>query len=601
MIRQQLQDYFSEIDSKSEMVEEFSIGEKIGLILNVKQEKIQNQEEFADFLAFQFVPNYKNQETGWKTYFGPKIVWRNDNNEFIEFPSIQQVNQDMLLYWRNRVKNFNNPILIYRYANLVFDFEPVILNKNIDYELAQEIIDRGVDVCLNNLSDGLGCKFKLERCLKLALQINDNERLNKLKKVIFETEIKYAQDDKPGLWGYSFQWLVLDHGKNINLNEEEKSNIITNIENRLLRLSSVDNPDPWHIECAVKLLASYYSINKDEENLKRVLLNLENAFRHNEYSNSDGMLIGSYLEQLKGIYSDHASFEFAKQARDKIINELGNLGNCVKFNTHQISVETEIKQKDIDNFIVSIFGDSDSTPLNIVLGKIAVNFILRKGMVDEQLKDLSKNHPFSYLAGRVVNSEDGYPMAKFGSIEDDYDKHLLENFSRNLHFHAVFLRMIFDKLRKVYTPEIIIENILLSPVFRGDDRDYILKLLKHFWNQEYLAVSCISVPLIEDAVRNLSRMNGITYIKFNGQGGYDVLELDRLLRSGLIKETFQKLGEDTEYYFRALLTERIGWNLRNNIAHGINKKFFDNEDVANRLVHVLLCLALIRKNEEVSE
>jgi len=200
-----------------------------------------------------------------------------------------------------------------------------------------------------------------------------------------------------------------------------------------------------------------------------------------------------------------------------------------------------------------------------------------------------------------VNSEDGYPMAKFGSIEDDYDKHLLENFSRNLHFHAVFLRMIFDKLRKVYTPEIIIENILLSPVFRGDDRDYILKLLKHFWNQEYLAVSCISVPLIEDAVRNLSRMNGITYIKFNGQGGYDVLELDRLLRSGLIKETFQKLGEDTEYYFRALLTERIGWNLRNNIAHGINKKFFDNEDVANRLVHVLLCLALIRKNEEVSE
>ncbi len=598
MIRKELKTYFSELDSKPELVEEYSIGEKIGEILNVRQQKISDKEELADYLAFEFMPNYKNQETGWKTYFGPKVVWKNDKDEFIEFPSIQQVDQDILSYWRTKVDNLKNPILLYRYANLVFDLEPVILKNNIDFKLAQKIIDSGIDICSNNLNDGLGCRFKLERCFKLALQINDSERIARLKNVIFDIEIKYAEDDKPGLWGHTFQWLILDNNRNASLSDEEKNKIITNIEERLSRLLALDNSDPWHVECAVRLLAPYYFNNRDEKNLKRVLLNFENTFRNNQYANSDGMLVSNYLEQLKDIYSDYTSFDFAKESRDRIINELGTLGDRGKFNTHQISVETQIKQKDIDKFLTSIFGDDDSAPVNMVLGKTAVNFILKKQVVDEQLKDLSKNHPLSYLIGHVMASEDGYPMVKFGSIEEDYDKHLLENFSRNLHFHAVFLRMVFDKMRKIFTPEIVAENFLLSPVFRDDDKEYVLKLLKHFWDEDYLAVGCISIPLIEDSIRNLSRLNGQTYIKGNGQGGYDVVELDKLLRQGFIKETFQKLGEDVEYYFRALLTERVGWNLRNNFAHGINKNLFKTEDVANRLLHVLLCLSLVRKNEQ---
>jgi hypothetical protein len=67
---------------------------------------------------------------------------------------------------------------------------------------------------------------------------------------------------------------------------------------------------------------------------------------------------------------------------------------------------------------------------------------------------------------------------------------------------------------------------------------------------------------------------------------------------GLVKAVFKTMGGDIEYYLRVLLTERIGWNLRNNFAHGINKKLFESEDVANRLVHVLICLSLVRSNKK---
>lgn len=598
MIRRGLQDYFAELENKLESIEEFAIGEKIGEILNVKQEKLSDKEELAEYIAFQFMDHYSNKDSGWGIYFGPKIVWKNESGEFVEFPSIKQVDSEILAYWRKRAVECKHPVLVHRYADLVFNFEPAVLKKNIDFTLAQKIIDSGIEICNTNLNDGLGCRFKLERCLSLAVQINDETRMSGLKDVIIATEKKYAEDNKPGLWGYAFQWLVLEKKLNLALSNEEIRNLLDDLEGRLKRFMAMEDPDPWHVECVIRLLASYYSINNDEANLKRVLNDFETAFRKNKYANSDGMLITNYLEKFIDIYLEYSVFQFAKDARVRIINELSSLGNRGKFAMHEFSTEIKVENADIEKFVTAIFGVDNSDSPDKIIAKIAVNFILRKKTVADQLNDLSKNHPLTYLMSHVISSEDGYPIVKFGSITEDYDKHLLENFSRNLHFHAFFLRIAFDKLRELYIPEKILDVLFLSPVFEEDDKDYILKLLKSFWDKDYLTTCCLSVPLIEDAVRNLYRINNQTYIRPNVDDGYDVVNLDKLLNRGLIREVFQAVGEDAEYYFRVLLTERVGWNLRNNFAHGINIKLFESEDVANRLVHVLFCLSLVRNSEQ---
>ena len=596
MIRKALQDYYSELDNKIEPIEEFRLGEKVGEILNTKQEKLTDKKELAEYMAFQFMAHYPNKDTGWGTYHGPMFVLPNQQGQFVEFPSIKLIDQEMLDYWKKRAGEAKHPIMANRYADLVFDFEPVILKKSIDFTMAQKVIDSAIEICNLNLDDGLGCKSKLERALGLAIQINDSVRIQKLKDAIIATESKYAEDDKPGLWGHAFKWLVLDKTEKITLSEEEKGALLTDLEDRLKRLMDTEDPDPWRVECAVRLLAPYYSANQDEVNLKRVLDDFETSYRKNKYANSDGMLISNYLEKLIDIYLEYASFQFAKDARARIVNELSNLGERGKFAMHEISTEIKIKNEEIEQFITGIFGQGNSDPLEKVIAKIAANFILRKKSVEDQLNDLAKNHPITYLVNHVMASEEGYPIVKFGSIDEDYDKHLLENFSRNLHFQAVFLRIAFDKVRELYTPEQVTDVLLLSPVFRTEDKAYILKLLKSFCDKDYLTTCCLSIPLIEDAVRNLYRINNQTYIRPNDDGGYDVLSLDKLLGRGLIKAIFQTMGENVEYYLRVLLTERVGWNLRNNFAHGINKKLFESEDVASRLVHVLICLSLIRKN-----
>lgn len=96
-------------------------------------------------------------------------------------------------------------------------------------------------------------------------------------------------------------------------------------------------------------------------------------------------------------------------------------------------------------------------------------------------------------------------------------------------------------------------------------------------------------------------MSGISTIKPNDDGGYDERSLYELVKSGVIKRVFSTKGEDVEYYFHVLLTCRIGWNLRNNFAHGINKNSLAEENVANRLMHIILCLSQIRKNDKQEE
>jgi len=597
MIRKKLKQYLGQLENKVEPIDEFSLGEDIGKILNVKQEQLTNSEELAEYIAFKFVANYRDQKTGG-TYYGPMFVLTNKQGKPVEFPSIQQIDEHVLDYWRVRAKESKHPILVNRYANLVFDFEPAVLKKNIDFKIAQKVIDSTIEICEKNINDGLGCKSKLERALTLAIQINDAQRLQKLKDVLIKTEDKFAEDNKPGLWGYAFRWLLLNNSEKITLSENEKNRLVNDLEKKLGRLMANKEPDPWHVECAVKPLAEYYAKNKDENAIKAVLDKLELAFRKNKRANSDGMLISNYLEKLIEIYLQYSSFNFAKEAREKIINELSNLGDRGKFATSQISTEVTIKNEDIDKFIKSIFGSGKSDPLEKIMAKIAVNLMVKKKFSENQLNDLVKKHPVSYLCSHVIASEDGYPVAKFGSIDEDYDSHLLKNFSRNLHFQSFFLKVAFDEIIKRYTPEKVTDILLLSPVFRSEDKNYILKLLKSFWAKDYLVTCCLSIPIIEDAIRNLHRINNRTFIKpSRWRNGYDVFGLDELLRGGLIKEVYKTLGEDVEYYLRVLLTEPIGWNLRNNFAHGINKKLFESEDVAGRLIHILICLSLIRNNK----
>ena len=355
---------------------EHDIAKEIKEILKKDEKYEPTKEDIAEQMAFDFMAEYSNDNSGWGTYHGPMFVLPNDKDQMVEYPSIKRIDQETLEYWTKRAKESKNPILSSRYADLVVDFSQKVLSKNADIDLFQIVIDSNITVCEKSLAEPLDCKTKIKRALILAIQTNDQTRIGKSKDAIIKLEKDIAIDDKPGLWGFAFKWLLLDFAERIIFEDKEKNGLINELEEKLRRIEK----NPWLAENAVSLLAEYYANEKDEENLMRVLGVLEKSLKTNERSNSDALLKTHAYEQIHEIYRKYASrFAEAEKANKRLSQEIGQLDLDWEKSLKEISVETKIKQKDIDDYLKGIFGKNKDDTLEMIMAKVAVSHLPKNG------------------------------------------------------------------------------------------------------------------------------------------------------------------------------------------------------------------------------
>jgi len=575
---------------------EHDIAQKIKDILKKDEKYEPTKEDIAEQIAFDFMADYPNDNSGWETYHGPMFVLPNDKGQMVEYPSIRRVDQEMLEYWTKRAKESKNPILSSRYADLVVDFSLKILSKNADIGLFQIVIDSNIIICEKSLADPLDCKTKIKRALILAIQTNDQKRISKTKNTIIKLEKDIAIDDKPGLWGFAFKWLILDFSKKIILEDKEKNELINEIEGRLKR----EEKNPWLAENAVSLLAEYYTREKDEKNLMRVLGVLENSLKTNERSNSDALLKTHAYEQIHEIYRKYASsFAEAEKANKRLSQEIGQLDLDWDKSLKEISVETKIKNEDIENYLKGIFGENKDDKLEMVMAKIAVSHLPRKDVVKKQLDDVSSKHPIQFLCTKQIISDDGVPIAKLSTLDEDYDNHFQSYALQYMQFGSFFLSLTMDELRKQYSKEKILEYFEKAVIFENENQEYLKRAISAYWDEDYLVASHLFNPLIESGIRELVKIcGGLVLVPDEKLNGYKNVLLGGLLKNDQIFENvFSKSGHNVLFYFRLVLTEKLGMNLRNDFAHGLGKKKFFGRDASDRLFHILIWLSVVRKKE----
>jgi hypothetical protein len=70
---------------------------------------------------------------------------------------------------------------------------------------------------------------------------------------------------------------------------------------------------------------------------------------------------------------------------------------------------------------------------------------------------------------------------------------------------------------------------------------------------------------------------------------------DDLLREEAVVKT---LGENVVHYFRVLFTDQRGWNIRNDVCHGITPLAAFSPQLTDRILHALLVLAVLRARAE---
>ena len=555
------------LESISEAVSEHNISERIR---NFTKEKF--GQDIPDILiweqmAFDFIEKYPNEKSGWGTYFGPSFVLPNEEGKMVEYPSIQRITSKIISYWEKRAKESTHPIFKARYSNLVWDFSEKITGKKPHYSNAQLYIDSIIEIAEKDLHKySLDAIEKLERALSLALSINDKERINRLIEAIISYERKIGEDDKPGLWGFSYEFLIKN--KKVPISDDKKRAIIIDLEKRFDRLLKGNNH--WAAQRAALLLVDYHSKIR-----KKILLRYGKLIQR-QAEKASPLVAGAWLEELYHLYLQYGM----KDEADKISNKIRESGRKAKDELKEIKIPIEISKNGLEKYI-NWLTDGD---LKTVLQKIAVNYIPKKA-------------PISFLSTHKIMDAEGRPVATVGSQEEDIDGHIVLQISQNMQISSIFLRETLNTLIDKFklTTEKIIDYLYESPIFDERRKEFLIEGIEAYLKGNYVVSLHILIPQIEAIIRNLSEKVGIPILKPSRTGGFFYRTLDELLREkGIIKV----LSEDMCLYFRVLLTDPRGWNLRNEVCHGISGPERFNQISDDRIFHALLCLALVKEKRD---
>ena len=433
---------------------------------------------------------------------------------------------------------------------------------------------------------------KLRHALQVAVRLNDAGRVERVRDTILAYGDKVGEDDKPGLWCFVFDSLW--DQKNVPLTDAQKAKIIDDLEGRLRRLSDTSGNRPvntWAAELAAVRLAQHYQAEGRPAEVKRVLLKYGAAFEK-KAENATAMLAQAWLGQVHQIYRDFG----LKDDAERLLRKVRALGPKALNDLKPIEAEIEVPKEQMDGFVTEMTeGD-----LETALGRIAVYYLPRRGDIEKQMKELSATYPLSFLLSNQIMDHEGRPTATVGSLEDDLEGRVVMQMAQNMQFVGMFFRQVMSTAvaKFAITPEKLVDHICRSQLFDDDSKAVLGRGIKAYLEGDSLVAIHVLMPKIENAIRTLVEATGGTVLKPNRSGGQDLKIFDELVRDDRIIAVFGKAGNDVSLYMRVLLTDRRGINLRNRVFHGIAPASTFNLTFADRVVHVLLILALLRKKEE---
>lgn len=535
-----------------------------------------------EVIAFSFSENQDDSGNSG-TYFGPMWTGTNAVGEVVENPSRQDINADMFVYLEARSQQTTNPLLKARYIGLLWDFTNQVVGNKPKFAFAVNNVEALLRIAAENLNEyEVDAIQKLKRALYLAMSLNNPTLIERARDAILDYETRVAQDDKAGLWGFSFDTLV--GNKKVALPELLEARIIQELEDRLARLIA-NGVDPFICEHAAERLAGYYQAKGQQGEVERVISVLGGSFELSA-SKSTPLHALTVLERTHKLYLQYGLRDDAA----RILKNIRSAGPAARDDLQPFKHEFEINREEFENHLQQFLkGDAVQA-----LEHVALAHIPQRGQIEKQLDDLSKTAPLSFMFQRQVMDASGRTIATIGSLDDDLDGHVVHQMSQNMGISQIFLHAVLSKVFETYQIETdqLLDYLLSSAVISEQQKNFLQSGISAYFDAKFDVAIHLLIPQIEAALRNIAELSGGAVLKTARGGGFHLKTLDELLRSAQVEAV---LNSDVTLYLRVLLTDQRGWNIRNSVCHGMSPFDQMSKGIADRLIHVLLLLPLIQE------
>jgi hypothetical protein len=536
---------------------------------------------WSEVLAFALEGNAR-QQSPWNTYFGPNSSGVHQDGRQLYFPDIAGTEGLAVAHWAQRAQELKHPVLKARYADLAWDMSRAIAKTNPDPIMARMAIDAYLASLAAKLRVDDHSYFNAAiRALDLAVMIRDEPRINSSRETLLQQH-RDAMAEERGMW-----WLAVDRlmdDKRAGLTDVERDQLIADMEGLLTRFSNSADPtgfDPHATEGVGRRLIKYYNKAGKRDDTKRLHEVIARAFEH--FASLGGAMIASWaLQTAINAYRDAGLTKESRRLRIVMEEKIEQSQDEMV----PIRTETAIPREDMESYIQTIV----TSDLGETFARLAVSFIDRRADMEKVVQASLEEAPLAARVGQTIMAKN-HIAAKVGSVEDDPFGRLVRQAAQAASLSDVWLVNVFNRAIETHgvTPGHFASWAARAGLF--DDLTLLIEGVRAWFDQDYIKAVHVLVPQVEHGLRGIVSMLDLPVTKPHPtiSGVSVAINMGDILYS---KEITEALGPDLTLYFLTLYADPRGFNLRNNIAHGLMEADRIGYGVATRVIHTLLVLGL---------
>lgn len=558
---------------------------------------------YADTVAFQFQRSLTTEGRTWGIYWTELASGAYaDGRPFLN-PDIATISQEIIDHWVWRSETLSHPILVSRYADLVWEIgkyrgRPSSADsadgarpKTPPVSLAHRAIDAYLQAVNQQLynSEFFAWAY-IDRAIELAATVNDSERLTKLKTALFALKDKLAGEEGRFAW-WRFDDILWSRAKHLHLDAANIGQAIAVLECALTRASDTSNPETFDPHVALKAadrLARRRAQTKEPEEAARALKAAALA-QEAAAGLAEGMTAIALLEELLPRYRAAGMPDDVARVEAAIRGQAERARGEMKLYSVPVNISMEEMDHWSDQFLQGTLAEG--------LERLARDCLLKEDAAQLQLKDLAKTAPVWAALQSGGMGNEGFTIAKVGSIDDDMEGRAIQHAANLFAWHAPFLRYALNRIKEKH--ELTLEKLLAVTrdcgFFKPEREPLLAEGIAAWLAGDSVKAIHVLIPQIEAALRDLLAAVGAPVTEpDHNNGGFMMIGFGKILSHEVFGDDALK---DIRFHLRSLYIDNRGINLRNNLAHGLASADLLNAGTADWVMHTIFMIGSLRFRE----
>jgi lysyl-tRNA synthetase, class I len=543
----------------------------------------ENLGAWAEVLAFALSGSARHRRSSpWNTFYGPVATGTNADGTPFYSPDIAGTDAEVVSHWTRRANILAHPVLKARYADLAWDMSRAIANVRPDPDMARSAIDAYLASRTESIRSGVHDRFgAVLRALDLAVMIRDPPRIEAARSALLELHRQAVSAGK-GLWWNAIDRLIAN--KRAGVTDAEREGLVSDLEGIVARHSDASASgvfDPHATEDAARRLIKHYTKLGSGEDVRRLHEVIARAFEHFA-SLADATVASAVLQMATNSY--RAAGLQAESQRTRVVMQ-GKIAES-RDQMVPISIERTIPKDDMDRFVASVV----VSDLGGTFVRIASSFLQSRSELEKEVAESLRQAPLMATIPRSIIADD-HVAATVGSVTDDPFGRLIQHAAQAIALSDIWLIKALDQAIVVH--DITTEHIVTWAARNGLFRDLTLlsEGVEAWYDQDFVKAVHVLVPQVEVGLRGVVAKLGKPVTKPHSTiAGVSVaIGMGDILYS---REITELLGPDLTLHFLVMYADPRGFNLRNDVAHGLIRVDQIHYPLATRVIHTLLVFGI---------